>query len=321
MRQRRSSIKRKIGFGILTVAGVFILLEILLAALGIRTEQHEFTPFVTDQRANQDLYTPDPDLFWRLRPGKQTGVNKAALRGALPAKPKNRLRVLCLGDSITFGFRLKPEQTFPARLEQMWGDNVEVLNAGVTGYTIVQGYRFFKRDLAQLEPDLVLVEFGFNEAKEAYLPDTEQWKMPNLIWYINRALSEFRIYALLVKGISQNDPDHYSRVSRETYESYCLKLDQLIREKKSNGVFLILPHYDRKTGLVTYPFGVAPKTVKILDLVPYYNAMSREMLNKLFIDFIHPSEKGARALATLVGEKLVAENMIPDKLTASNETD
>lgn len=137
-----------------------------------------------------ECFEPDADLLWRLRPDTEmpashpalAGVrtNRWSLRGAAPGpKVPGELRVVCLGDSITFGLGLREEDTMPSALErvlasapELRGRKVSVVNAGVPGYSIVQGERLLAR-LAPLEPDVVVVWFGMNDAKPAGGGDDE----------------------------------------------------------------------------------------------------------------------------------------------------
>ena len=62
-----------------------------------------------------------------------------------PATPaSDRPRIVCLGDSLTAGLGLSPEEAFPARLEERLreaGLDYEVVNAGVSGDTSAGGLR------------------------------------------------------------------------------------------------------------------------------------------------------------------------------------
>ena len=133
--------------------------------------------------AAPELTVRDPELLWTFRPSAVLDVpslgisgvrtNARGLRG--PDVPDRRepgeLRVVCIGDSVTFGLGLADDRTFPARLEaalradpRLAGRTVRVLNAGVPGYSAVQGERLLRR-LADVRPDVVVAWFGMNDAK------------------------------------------------------------------------------------------------------------------------------------------------------------
>lgn len=84
------------------------------------------------------------------------------------------LRIAVLGDSLTAGYGLAADQSFPAQLEaalRQRGYPVEVQNAGVSGDTTAGG-------LARLDwlldsrPDLVIVELGGNDALRGIDPES-----------------------------------------------------------------------------------------------------------------------------------------------------
>jgi acyl-CoA thioesterase-1 len=74
--------------------------------------------------------------------------------------------ILVLGDSLSAGFGLPPEETFPARLEARLheaGIAAQVVNAGVSGDTTAGGLARLDWSLAD-KPDVVVVELGANDA-------------------------------------------------------------------------------------------------------------------------------------------------------------
>ena len=118
--------------------------------------------------------------FWPWQ-GKETSwqltVNSQGLRGQknFGAKARDGFRVICLGDSITFGQDLDDQYTYPFQLEQLLrnsapaGTGVEVINAGVPAYTSRQGLACLDQRLVKLKPDLVILGFGFNDAQQMFV--------------------------------------------------------------------------------------------------------------------------------------------------------
>ncbi len=75
-------------------------------------------------------------------------------------------RILALGDSLTAGFGVAPDQAFPVRLQARLaaaGIPAEVVNGGVSGDTSAGGLARLDWALAD-RPDIVLVELGANDA-------------------------------------------------------------------------------------------------------------------------------------------------------------
>lgn len=113
----------------------------------------------------------------RAKPTFRVKVNALGFRGPLPSKRKDVFRVLCLGDSITFGDKLDEEDSFPAVLERLlqarWPDaDVEVLNAGVPGYSSLQGVALWEK-LRKYDPAVVVVAFGVNDLWDSEVRDSE----------------------------------------------------------------------------------------------------------------------------------------------------
>ena len=113
-----------------------------------------------------------PQLFWRLTPRRDADgeivINELGLRGPMPGpKAEGEWRILSLGESTTAAMRLPLEQTYTSVLEKelggLTGRPVRAINAGTGGYTLAQGVSFLQLYGLDLEPDLVLTYFGFND--------------------------------------------------------------------------------------------------------------------------------------------------------------
>jgi lysophospholipase L1-like esterase len=75
-------------------------------------------------------------------------------------------RIVVLGDSYTWGYRVRDEEVYPEVLESLL-ENVEVINLGVTAYATEQELLYFKREGLQFHPDIVLLAFCQNDFDEA----------------------------------------------------------------------------------------------------------------------------------------------------------
>jgi len=84
---------------------------------------------------------------------------------SLQPKPPGVTRILCLGDSCTYGTGVTRADAFPALLDQLLGPSVDVVNAGVPGYTSYQAVRYLESEGLALEPDIVLFTLGFNDRR------------------------------------------------------------------------------------------------------------------------------------------------------------
>jgi hypothetical protein len=98
----------------------------------------------------------DPDLGWSPRPGAVvTGpgsgaslhVNASGIRSPreIADVPAGRIRVVCSGDSYTFGEGVADAATWCAQLEAL-DSRLEAVNLGVPGYGVDQAYLRYMRD-------------------------------------------------------------------------------------------------------------------------------------------------------------------------------
>ncbi len=90
----------------------------------------------------------------------------------LGPKKKNELRILVLGDSITFGDFVPQDQTYPAYLERHLramfpAKHIEVINAGVGGVDLQNEFAILMESGLSVEPDIVLVGLYLNDAHES----------------------------------------------------------------------------------------------------------------------------------------------------------
>lgn len=101
-----------------------------------------------------------------------TGNNQLGLRGepVTAVKPEGVYRIIAMGDSTTFGHFVAPQDTYPAQLEQVLREeygytNVEVINAGVSGYSSFQIMSNLETRYLALDPDLVIFYSVNNDAR------------------------------------------------------------------------------------------------------------------------------------------------------------
>ena len=139
-------------------------------------------------REPQPIFDYDARLGWKLRPRQRSftlaepvTTNALGLRSPEVDGPPaaGELRILCLGDSQTFGNGMGQEKTYPRRLEGLLaarrpGSRVTVVNAGVPGYDTLQEVDQMERLLPRLRPALVIVGFYLNDMGEAAYPDKSQ---------------------------------------------------------------------------------------------------------------------------------------------------
>jgi hypothetical protein len=138
------------------------------------------------QRAYLDVFSPAPRaedrvaLLHRFRPGLpaafeanrvyDVSLNSDGFRDVeFPRrKSPSTFRILCLGDSWTFGASVGQAHAYPQRLQarlrqEFPHGNFEVFNLGMLGYTSFQGLEVLKATGLGLDPDFVVVGFAVND--------------------------------------------------------------------------------------------------------------------------------------------------------------
>lgn len=88
------------------------------------------------------------------------------IMNASPALAKE-LRILCLGDSLTEGYMLSPDEAWPALVEKdlkAKGYSVKLINAGTSGSTAASGPARLKWHLRDKQrPDIMILALGAND--------------------------------------------------------------------------------------------------------------------------------------------------------------
>jgi len=152
---------------------VFYCAAIIVAAVFMTEFMLRNIPYFKDKKEEQGwdraLVYYDSILGWKFLPDgnvncvtSEYNVNyKTNSKGLRDKeydydKPRGKFRIVCLGDSVTFGWGVSAEERFTEILENKFR-NVEVINMGVPAYGVDQMLLFLKREGVKYNPDLVIV--------------------------------------------------------------------------------------------------------------------------------------------------------------------
>ena len=174
-----------------------------------------------------------------------------------PARP----RVVCLGDSLTAGLGLSPEQAYPALLEKRLaaaGLDWEVVNAGVSGDTSAGGVRRLEWSLSG-EVRVLVLALGANDGLRGLPPAQLR---ANLARIIEAAQQRGAKVVLAGMEAPPNFGGPYTREFREVYRDLAK----------------------------AYPVSYVPFLLEGVAGVPALNQP----------DGIHPTAEGQRRIADLV---------------------
>ena len=170
---------------LVVVATSFLAAEVLARILApsaklLRVKQLEKALAGDDRQSYKNIIVNDEETFWRFSPNIELERGKGPLFGKISnaqglrargdvviPKRKGLTRILFLGDSCTFGYLMEDQDSFVARTEQELHRSdrshaFECINAGVPGYTAFQCWRRLETEGFDYQPDLVVVQFGWN---------------------------------------------------------------------------------------------------------------------------------------------------------------
>ena len=98
--------------------------------------------------------------------GQRLGTDVTSQPGRSGAEPQaERQKIVAFGDSLTAGFGVSPDESYPAQLQRALdqaGYRYQVVNAGVSGDTTAGGVRRIDWVLKS-RPRIVIVELGAND--------------------------------------------------------------------------------------------------------------------------------------------------------------
>lgn len=131
-----------------------------------------------------EIFELHPTRIWALRPNLLTTFEGAPLhtdgegRRISQGCEGGGGGVWVIGDSLTFGWGVGDDETWPARVQQRLGRKVE--NAAVPGYTTWQGLTLLRETVLPRAPAVVLVSFGVNDVSKMRFFDTSS--APDSAW-------------------------------------------------------------------------------------------------------------------------------------------
>jgi len=133
-------------------------------------------------------YRQRPHARLRYPNGTVATANSLGYRGPeiSRAKPAGVVRVVLLGGSTTHGWWVNDDQTIDAYMRRMLstrsGQRFEVINAALDGYDSRQQLERLRYDLLRLEPDIIIVNSGINDVRNARFPNLVDDDRRTLIW-------------------------------------------------------------------------------------------------------------------------------------------
>jgi lysophospholipase L1-like esterase len=246
-----------------------LLLPVLLLAAEFGLRCISYDRALMYERQGDLLYTPIPNQEYMEKISlTHSRTNDYGLRGS-PFNASGKQVILCLGDSVTYGYGVDDGHTYPAELQKAldrdFPDRFVVLNGGVDGYPVP----FIRQKFLYLwdqgiHPDVVIVGYSFNEGGLGHLVDSDaktKDQFASRVQLKNRVRS-IALYNLVVENWARASynrmkkymvPGTNSRsLSQEDLQTrYQKSLQSLyddLNARHVKPVFLLFTGYDARTG-------------------------------------------------------------------------
>jgi len=284
------------------------------------------------EEKQQPLMPASPDTLWKLEPNSHFSadgidyfINSQGFRGSIItlAAPQ---RILFLGDSSTFGFGVKEDQTFAHLTANCMG--LQPVNAGVAGYSSMQLVEHFKIMAPKIKPNWVVVALPWSDLMRTHVPDSEailrarrshsirrliEWptgRWSFVVRWLKRQLT-IRLRAQ-PKPINSEavllgkDQGSHRRVSPSELGQHLNLLYRLTHKIEARLVILFLPTNHSRTHPIwdiirfyRHPaIDLAQKEKLILlDMDKHYQSLQENDLSQHFVDSVHPSPKTHKDIA------------------------
>jgi lysophospholipase L1-like esterase len=298
----------------------------------------------------QGIFEGDPLLLWRLKPNLDHAVwdytilstNAQHLRveksdKTLSSKKPGTIRIVCLGDSVTFGYRVPPVwPDKPTEYDRNWlpypmllekelraanpDRTIEVITMAVPGYSSHQGLAWLRRDIDSLQPDLLTISFGWNDASFSDVPDRKAIRTNTSAVAVRWLIDHSQAFAhatrwLRPRGLKQPTPTDLRqrpgpRISQQEYVGNMLEMIQLAQARGIGTIVIATPYRDI---VATAPEG---------KLIPLYREALRAALGQRRVSFLeileltekaHPSNAGwfgERIHPNHMGHRLIASELL-----------
>lgn len=174
----RSDTGRRVGSLLLFIGSVALsLVAALLLLQGYEALLGADIPYSYFVEPRPGLWEPDAEIGFRNKAnstrrifGKRVSrTNSAGFRAPTdlsPEKAPGSFRIFGVGDSVMWGSGLRQEDSFLEMLKRLMAEDLpdlEVINAGVVGYSTYQERLFFEKRVVPYAPDLILVNFCVND--------------------------------------------------------------------------------------------------------------------------------------------------------------
>ena len=321
--------------------------------LDVLIESPSLRPDLLEHK-DSSVFMADPLLFWRVRPNLKEvfwdftviSTNSQGLRheGDIGPKPSGAFRIVCLGDSVTFGFRVplafpdKPHDyghdllPYPLLLEKRLRETnpdklIDVIPLAVPAYSSYQGLNLLRREIDRLKPDVVTACFGWNDICLRPVPDRESMPVDwahltvRSLMCHSQALIHFSRWSRSGKPKANhpNSGPPVPRVSEQDYVANLLKISRIARAHGDQSVLIAPVYRDARSNppeaALIQQYRHALREAAQTNGVPYLQIEELTETNypandPLFGELVHPNAAGHEIMSREMLKFLGAHDML-----------
>lgn len=210
-------------------------------------------------------HVPDPYLAWKNKPNLRQEPYLTTLNGIyspheIPyersATAAKNYRLLVVGDSSSAGLGIdKQSDTWPQMLQRGLGEQVEIVNAAVIGYSSEQARTALLREYYKYKPDGVLLYLGNNDGFGSRAPDRtllEATKAPKSwfghleTWFVDHSAIYVSLKMLAKfthRAFDSDFSDEALKSPRVPIDQSRENFDTMVRWAKDTGadIYIVIP--------------------------------------------------------------------------------
>ena len=292
---------------------------------------------------HQEISMKDPEgiVRYRMRPGTRSKIfdsyvqiNSHGFRGPEFERDKqDAYRIVTIGESTTFGCTItEAGKPWPRLLEELinerlaLGQPVEVINAGVYGYTLEENVRRLEKRIMPFEPDMIISYHGYNffYALNKAIPPPQGELPPNYMPRPLKLLADFEYRVRMMSYNKRRAPDVQTGapvLADPMTSKYAKAYEELVRFTSEHGVQLVLANFsmsvnsDSKPEVIEFYRAGFPEVRAAIEANRIHSGIVDEFVRKnphvlkvdthpsldgqheKYIDLVHFTQKGREDMA------------------------
>lgn len=282
-----------------------------------------------------------PDSKVKIQ-GIEFAINAFGFRDKKYRRRKaNKTRIVFVGDSITYGWRVTLEKTYHKQIERLLldrGYDVDVMGMGIPGYNTIQEYYLIKETVLDFKPDLLILQIAPNdfertvsigkylEGKRITLIPYHDYTIPYVIKkaqftdFLMRNSHFFKFINLrLYWFINKRNPDYIPQdvflLGEENSFRHLAKIKNLLDRASIRFAAVIFPFQQRRdTGsFASLHERIHQELEKMqVPFIDLFDELNTKDFENIWIERRHPNEHGHK-IASLAVLKFLEPMLKGDK--------